>query len=128
MSMREHLFKAKSVETKEWVYGYYEDEKAIDCDLPCIVPLKNSTNIPCCWAIKPETLCEYTGIINKNGSKIWEHDIVRIKKYRSGYKFTEVYFKNGKFAVDGSNNSFKDLSATYEVVGNIFDNKELLED
>lgn len=47
--------------------------------------------------------------------------------YGGGKRVTNVYFKDGKFAVDGSNYKFKDLkSNSLEVIGNIHDNPELL--
>lgn len=53
-------------------------------------------------------------------------DIVKVRSYPSGYINTEVYFKDGKFAFDGSNYSFKDLNDKVEVIGNIYENKKLL--
>lgn len=42
--------------------------------------------------------------------------------YRGGKHRSIVYFRNGKFAVDGTNYHFKDLApTTYEIVGNIHD-------
>lgn len=49
-------------------------------------------------------------------------------RYGGGKKISKVYFQDGKFAVDGSNYSFKDLKpSVLEVVGNIFDNQEFFE-
>lgn len=49
-------------------------------------------------------------------------------KYGSGRHKSVVYFKNGKFAVNGSNYNFKDICPrNMEVIGNIYDNPELLE-
>lgn len=75
----------------------------------------------------PETVGEYTTLTDKNDRMIFEGDIVTMPKYGGGRHRSVVYFKNGKFAVDGSNYSFKDICPkNMEVIGNIHDNPELL--
>lgn len=76
-----------------------------------------------------ETVEEYTTLTDKNNRMIFEGDIVTMPKYGGGRHRSVVYFKNGKFAVDGSNYSFKDICPkNMEVIGNIHDNPELLEE
>ncbi len=132
---REILFKAKRIDNGEWVEGQYayitnpltEDGKPIK-HLIC-----NGTNI-FNNLIDPDTLCQYTGLTDKNGKKIWENDILR----RDGYWDIRIEFENGVFMVRNTDKvqyinrvvytpiSIFDINV-YEVIGNIFDNPELLE-
>ena len=76
-------------------------------------------------------LMQYTGLHDKNGKEIYEGDIVRIIVNNNIEKICKVEFKNGIFGVMFSKN--KDLTAfphfcntTFEVIGNEYDNPELL--
>ena len=69
--MREILFRGKHMhvcpENKHldgtWVEGYLEDENHIN-------------DGKCEFLVDPETICQYTGLTDKNGKKIWENDIL----------------------------------------------------
>lgn len=66
---------------------------------------------------------------DKNGTRIFEGDIVTMPSYGGGKHKSVVYFKNGKFAVDGSNYAFKDIAPrNMKVIGNIHDNPEMLKE
>lgn len=83
--------------------------------------------------IDPETLCQYTGLPDKNGKRIWENDICEMVYDGEVYIYVIVWdadeldFKgtNGKEKY-GSN--FEYLGCCEEIVriGNVFDNPELL--
>lgn len=120
--MREILFRGKRKDDGEWVYGCSTQSANNFC-------ISINTEDGCMFAyVKPETVGQYTGLTDKNGKKIFEGDIVTMPKYGGGRHKSVIYFKNGKFAVDGSNYNFKDIcSKNMEVIGNIHDNLELLE-
>lgn len=75
--MREILFKAKRVDNGEWVEGYYLRDQYHIGGKDIIFYRKDSdrftvyTNI-----IDIETLCQFTGLCDKNGKRIWENDIL----------------------------------------------------
>lgn len=135
--MREILFKAKRLDNGEWVegnlitnernenqkyIGYIFDERngvIEDFDLVEVIPT---------------TICQYTGLTDKNGQKIWENDICemvydgKIHIYVVVWDKTELDFKgtNGK---ENYGRNFEYLGCCEEIVviGNIFDNADLLE-
>lgn len=128
--MREILFKAKRIDNGEWVEGQYvyitnpltEDGKPIK-HLIC-----NGTNI-FNDLIDPVTLCQYTGLTDKDGKKIWENDIVhcgtKLRVSWHHFKASWVLSKKGWLY----NHFFGEAvePEDVEVVGNVFDNAELLE-
>lgn len=127
---REILFKAKRKDNGEWVEGQYvyitnpltEDGKPIK-HLIC-----NGTNI-FNDLIDPDTLCQYTGLTDKNDKKIWENDIVELPD-EEGYFTCEWEEDAARFVMngDGLTVDFDNYwSYQTEVAGNIFDNPELLE-
>lgn len=133
---REILFKAKRIDNGEWVEGQYvyitnpltEDGKPIK-HLIC-----NGTNI-FNDLIDPDTLCQYTGLTDKNGKKIWENDILcghLDEKYPEDITYTKVFWNvNGFYTKESCSIDVHLLDRFeqeyFEVVGNIFDNPELLE-
>ena len=81
-------------------------------------------------------LMQYTGLKDKNGKEIYERDIVKGNYHFKGegwfdtgegdYKiFSAVEFKNGKFACQSFN--VGEMTDFVEVIGNIFENPELME-
>lgn len=126
--MREILFRAKRIDNGEWVEGNYVKAELIHEDgyeHYIIETMRRGKT----YEIDPETLCQYTGLKDKNGNRIWENDIV------SGYfnhKKITGFIKYGSNAVyyierEGSYGIHLDNSEDWlEVIGNIFDNPELL--
>lgn len=132
---REILFKAKRIDNGKWVEGFYQRrfdvfEKAEHL----IFWSKNHYT----WEyakVDPATLCQYTGLTDKNGKKIWENDIVsKIDTNALGWhreRECKVFFaKTGYWAIE---TEFGDVywigefdSEQIEVIGNIFDDPEFL--
>lgn len=126
--MEEILFKAKRKDNGEWVEGGYFSEPYTDKKY---IIRWNSTGMGFNEFIEvnPDTLCQYTGLADKNGKKIWENDIVEVAG-EDGYFKCEWDEDAARFALNGDG-LIVDFDNYYgyecEVVGNIFDNPELLE-
>ena len=87
------------------------------------------------YEIDTDTLCQYTGLTDKNGRKIWENDIVQawsegsnaigkvIRRVDGLYIMYPAYQKKEFWGLYPNKNG----KTTVEVIGNIFDNEELFE-
>ena len=140
-----YLFKAKRTDNEEWVTG-----SLITCeDGTCKIAtryLDDSANIAiliCVYDVVRDTICQCTGLKDKNGKLIWENDILHngnyfIVKWNAPCARFDIVLNNshnipiGKWEpmiCDWKTNDFKEYkkAVDYEVIGNIFDNKELLE-
>ena len=130
--MREILFRGKTTKDKEWVYG---DLLHDGYDYDVAIWEKEYKLVT---EISPETVGQFTGLTDKNGKKIFEGDIIRAKLEsgnHEGFAWPNmpVDFQQGSFCLnDRKGYVFAVLGAfapsvTFEVIGNIHDNPELLE-
>ncbi len=141
-----YLFKAKRLdwrkfpEKEQWIIGYYV--LGFDVYEQPVHLIFESTSMFFShgetdgWTeIDPSTICQCTGLKDKNGKLIWENDIV---KYGNGnfykafwrdtyYQLSWICVKSDIFRTGSKWCLWRFESFEIEVVGNIFDNKELLE-
>lgn len=130
--MRNILFRAKRIDNGEWVYGYYikTHDYLNNRETHLIVGIDSTTfpanEITDTNEIDPETLGEFTGVTDKNGVKIFEGDICHFYggEYYSGYWETNY---TGKIEIDADSLWYLDNAEFVEVIGNVYDNSELLE-
>ena len=136
-----YLSKAKRIDDGDWLVGYVVKYGYTGKEKYYIVPSYASD----LYAIEvdPSTICRCTGLEDKNGKLIWENDVI---KYHFGNVYAQIRYgayqncfdsqkaEHIGFYVDWSEsrNYRKDLGywinmVNAEVVGNIFDNAELLE-
>lgn len=160
---REILFKAKRLDNGEWVEGYlfeFQPCQYMICDKK---EYERSSTLPvlcffrCCgYEIDPDTLCEYTGLTDKNGKRIWENDILMghgndrdLSKVLFGKFYvidvetlnkvdevigwhtevieTDTLSKCEPFCLPMPLTDFYIKRSEFEVFGNEFDNADLLE-
>lgn len=136
--MREILFRGKRKSDGEWIDGYYvQTNDFLDVRKLNLIFEANSVNYPHSeivgtHEVDSETIGQYTGLTDKNGVKIFEGDIVWFdggwEEY--GGNTFEVVFTNGCFYLGRNPDTVCFLLKAYiewaEVIGNIYDNPELL--
>lgn len=142
--MRENLYRGKRVDNGEWVYGLPYKAK-----YGCISSIVNDDEER--FLIFPETVGQYTVLTDKNSKNIFEGDICRVvyldrrcdsngKHYEvENVMIEEVVLRKGAFCFKttvediplyrpiGFDIYEKLKIKDFEVIGNIYDNPELLE-
>lgn len=130
--MREILFRGKRTDNDEWVKGFYcrfnmkkhliyTGYAEVDC----------GDYYPDAFEIDPSTVGQYTGLTDKYGEKIFEDDIV--KRFWFGKMcIYQIDYDNGLASFIGQADvkftTFDYDSREFEVIGNVYDNPELLKE
>ena len=132
--MREFLFRGKDKHTGEMIFGTLDN---IDEPYQILFRNPNRNNNVETHTVIAETVGQFTGLTDKNGTRIFEGDIVICKKEIYGnfidscVEIGFVEMKHGAFGLhrkQGYYRPFKDWleDYEYEVIGNIHDNPDIL--
>ena len=139
--MREILFKAKRKDNGEWVEGYYTE-----CNGKTFIGINISiygdifevlcTSVIRWFEVDPNTICQFTGLYSKNGKRIWENDILMAhldESYPEDTTYETVEWNVAGWVTHEAGSTDREYLDEFdlehfEVVGNIFDNKELLQE
>ena len=134
-----YLFKAKRLDNGEWVQGV-----PFEIEGKTVILIKDNENLLrvhyieenmwdaeiCAIKVETDTICQCTGLKDKNGKLIWENDIVSYRDcteelYVTAWESNKACFEHQQYSCSIMN--FDELGGCeVEVIGNIFDNPELL--
>lgn len=134
--MREILFKAKRIDNRKWVEGYYQRRYYFLGNEEHLIFHADSYKVWEYAGIDPKTLCQFTGLCDKNGKKIWENDILMAhldESYPEDAAYETVEWGVAGWVGRETGSTDREYIdkfdlENFEVVGNIFDNKELLQE
>lgn len=111
---REIIFRGMRMDGNGWVYGHYViDPKG--CHRIYWKPFEEATSNTYHF-VKPETVGQFSGLVDRNGVKIFEGDIVRYH-FQNAWHMAEMIFNDGAFRLRGW--AHGQLTHTFEVSGNI---------
>lgn len=132
--MREIIFRGKRTDNGEWVEGYLTRRpSAIQYEThysPWYIdkPPRDPDDNGDFYNVDPETIGQFTGLIDADGKRVFEGDILKNKEgfVYFGKHIAEVVFDEGRFCGLGDYPFEPSDFHRCEIIGNIHDNPELL--
>lgn len=135
-----YLFRGKRTDNGEWITGNLIEDGVTG--KVYIHAIGNSVNESdrvgeegylrfIAYEVDPLTVCQCTGLTDKNGKLIWENDIVSVIREDGFIEYAIIDYYISSMMSGFRMKPIEDWMCTsfdeVEVVGNIFDNPELLE-
>lgn len=124
--MRTIKFRGKRTDTGEWICGDLLTSNGTECEISDWNDIVYSR-----YDVDPETIGQFTGLLDKNGKEIYEGDILRVTDDNIEESWKSEVEQKGIIEVNGCDYDYTliewaDDNLTFEVIGNIHDNPELL--
>lgn len=124
------LYRGKRSDNGEWVEGFL----FMVNDVPYILPhhktgqpIHADNLLKTVVEVLEDTICQCTGLKDKNGKRIFENDILKDNVIYGVVKWDDA---NARYIIDDREDGYQDYSEWWhecEIIGNIFDDPELLE-
>lgn len=141
MGLRIIKFRGKSIYGEDWMYGSLVK---LEKDRYSVIPPLNDIEVGKSigmYEVHPETVCQFTGLLDKNGKEIYEGDIISVNgKYPKLVKYIDDYACFCLANITDLNKKWispwqqvfpswwNDFKREIRVIGNIYDNPDLIKE
>lgn len=137
--MREILFRGKQKDNNKWIEGFFLTSPEFNENGIGVITTPDFANRKANY-VTLNTVGQYTGIPDRKGNKIFEGDIIKFAEWSKGEMcwIGAISFENTMFQIKGNPNKECDApfvmqlsripSERIEIIGNIFDNPELIKE
>lgn len=127
---RDIKFRGQTMDGK-WVYGLLQKSTGQPGQPPAGIYVSNSVGMPWAYQVRPETVGQFTSLLDKNGKEIYEGDIIGGGKTTAGtiIAWRVVFHFDGWKTGGGSHTPHRPNKGFWkrcEIIGNIHEHSELL--